>query len=665
MKKIIARLCAYNQKYKIYTQPEEAKLHIRADGTFDDVDYTCESRSGWSISGHLRYAASLALAYDETKDSEYAKLANDALADWAKKDYINSNWWHNDIGVPRMLMHTAIFLGDAIEKSNLDYVLSRLPDTVEARWTGANKSWLAENVICKGLLLGNAAMVREGTDIIKSTIFISPRGVEGVQQDYSFTQHGVQLYNHGYGLSFVNNSLTWGYVLFGSEFALTQEQLDVLTDLVLEGTYRMFRNNAMDFHPRSREIVRGIIGQPGWMNAHVPSLEILLELVKDAEKHTMLEQVYNHIKNGDRMPLLEGNNMYWCVDYMTHAQKHYYASVRWASEGVLGGDMQGGTPVNMENLLAGFAAYGGTCYMVSGKEYENILPVWDWGLLPGTTTPHVELPIEIGGVHESTFVGGVSDGGCGVIAADMHKSYDFEEKARFGGRCASFMFADIIVHLGNSCDSTAKQSMNTCYNQCLLNGDIYVDGTAVKEKYFTDKIVDSVYHGSIAYYNLDGSALSMDAGEKTGDWYRIYSASNVPEDKVSMDVFLLYKPHKKQNSSYAYAVLPGVDVETYQKYDVTAHVQILENADVQAVYNYDEDVTGAVFYTPGKFTCAGVEVCVDAPCMLLYDFKKECISITAPQPEKESIGVRIGEKCARIKVPTDAELRGKTVSFTF
>lgn len=662
---IIERFCKYYQKYNLYAESENAAEHLRDDGTYDDVNYSCESRSGWSLSNHMKYTAALALLYDRTKERSYAELANRSLAHWAKKDYRNSNWWHNDIGIPRMLMHTALFLGDALEKCNLEYVLSRLPDTVEEKWTGANKSWLAENVICKGLLMRDASMVREGSDIIKSTVFVSERGVEGVQRDCSFTQHGTQLYNHGYGCSFINNVMTWGYILCGSDFAFSDEEISVVTDLGLNGTYRMFRKDAMDFHPRSREIVRGVIGQPGSMEMHMPGLEILIELNTDPKNREMLLQVYNHIKTGERMPLLESNNMYHCVDYMTHVKERYYASVRWASDDVLGGDMEYGVPVNSENLLAGFAAYGGTCYMVSGKEYENIPPVWDWGLLPGTTTPHMDMPIEIGGRHESTFVGGVSDGSCGVIAADMHKSYDYNEKASFSGRCATFMFNDMIVHLGNSLVTDSKYDFNTCYNQCLLNGDVYADLKSVKEKCFTDKTVDSVYHDSIAYYNLDGAPLRMEACAKTGDWYRVYAASNVPQDLVTKDVFLLYRPQNKQGGSYAYAVVPGIDAEAYKSYTVDAHMLVISNNDVQAVYNTEDATVGAVFYNAGSFICKGTEISVDTPCMLMYNFKTETVYISSPEAKTQPVCVSVGIRSAEIAVGTDINEVGKTVSYLF
>lgn len=655
MRRIIERFCKYYQKYNPYTHSENAAVHIRTDGTFGDVDYTCESRSAWSLARHMHYVAALALLYDRTKDENYAKLSNLALAHWAAKDYRNTNWWHNDIGTPRLLMHSALFLGDALAPSNLDYVLSRLPDTVEEKWTGANKSWLAENVICKGLLLGNASMVREGSDIIKSTIFVSERGVEGIQKDYSFTQHGVQLYNHGYGLSFINNVMTWGYILRESDFAFSEQELDIMTNLCLKGTYRMFRKNTMDFHPRSREIVRGVIGEPGDMKMHIPGLELLLELNTDTDKKALLSQVYNHITTGARMPQLEGNNMYWCVDYMTHVKEKYYASVRWASENVLGGDIQGGVPVNSENLLAGFAAYGGTCYMVSGKEYENILPVWDWGMLPGTTTPHIEMPVEIGGFHESTFVGGVSDGVNGVIAADVHKTYNADEQANFGGKCASFLFDDVIVHLGNSLNTTSQHDFNTCFNQCLLNGEILVDGNTVKENAFTAECISSVYHDSIAYYNLDSAPLCMQAGAKSGDWYRVYAGENVPKEKVTKDVFLLYKPQDKQNGAYAYAVVPGIETETYKTFDVNKHIQVLANCDVQAVYDTEHQIFGAVFYVLGACICAGMEISVSAPCIALYDFKSKTVHITVPEPNTEVISVAIGLQRADITVPTDKQ----------
>ncbi len=661
------RICTYYVESDSCIDVQTALKCIREDGSFDDVDYTCESRSRWRTSDHLKHTVALALAYEEGKDIKFARLANLALDYWRVHDFHNSNWWHNDLGVPQLLRKAALLLWDSLSDDNLAYVLSRLQEEIEPKWTGANKIWFAENVICRGVLSRNGTSIQKGKCYIEETAFISARGCEGIQPDYSFAQHGQQLYNHGYGFAYLGNITKWAYLLRDTAFAVEEKIVDMLTDYALQGSLKMCRCHRMDYQAQSREIVRGCIGLSGEMEVYVPVLDKLAVLQSDEHMKNMLLQARGHITEGKRMPDLEGNSMYYCLDFMTHTKEKYYTSVRWASREVLGGDAQNGVPVNLENLLDGFGAYGTCCYMVSGNEYKNIFPVWDWGHIPGTTTPHVELPIEIGAFQESTFVGGVSDGDHGVIAAEMHKMYTYDETASFAGKKASFLFENLIVHLGANIHTTSAHDLNTTYNQCLLNGTVYANGTPVKEKCFTGKIA-SVFHDGIAYYNLDGAHLALDTRSKCGSWYKIYGAESTPREIVEKDVFLLYRPHIKTDDSYAYAVMPGLTLDEYRQADVNDKINILSNGYVQAVYSTEDNKLGAVFHTSGSICGAGIRIDADAPCILLYDKNIKTLYISDPEQRNAQIQICIETdgvtRAVCVSMPTAPEDKGKTVKYT-
>ncbi len=47
--------------------------------------------------------------------------------------------------------------------------------------------------------------------------------------------------------------------------------------------------------------------------------------------------------------------------------------------------------MNSENKLGYWLPYGLTYIYRRGDEYTAIFPVWDWALLPGVTSPHVEI----------------------------------------------------------------------------------------------------------------------------------------------------------------------------------------------------------------------------------------------------------------------------------
>ena len=70
---------------------------------------------------------------------------------------------------------------------------------------------------------------------------------------------------------------------------------------------------------------------------------------------------------------------------------------------------------------------GSNFISLTGKEYFNIYPVWDWQKIPGTTVVQKpELPHwkEIAKKGLTDFVGGVSDGEYGAAAFDFASAHD-------------------------------------------------------------------------------------------------------------------------------------------------------------------------------------------------------------------------------------------------
>ena len=63
--------------------------------------------------------------------------------------------------------------------------------------------WFAENVLVKAVMLKDEALLARGRAcLLETTVVAQQPGVEGIQPDGSFAQHGMQLYNNGYGFSF-------------------------------------------------------------------------------------------------------------------------------------------------------------------------------------------------------------------------------------------------------------------------------------------------------------------------------------------------------------------------------------------------------------------------------------------------------------------------------
>ncbi len=79
--------------------------------------------------------------------------------------------------------------------------------------------------------------------------------------------------------------------------------------------------------------------------------------------------------------------------------------------------------VNSEGRKSVHLSDGANYLYLSGDEYRNIFPVWDWTKVPGTTAIQGTLetgekdPIRAHGM--TTFDGGVSDGTYGMAAMDL------------------------------------------------------------------------------------------------------------------------------------------------------------------------------------------------------------------------------------------------------
>ena len=312
-------------------------------------------------------------------------------------------------------------------------------------------------------------------------------------------------------------------------------------------------------------------------------------------------------------------------------------------------------------MLGGFGAYGLCVYMQDGKEYDKIFPVLDWGCMPGTTTPDVELPLEIGGIHESEFVGSVSDGMYGLSAMDQHKTYIYDgENVAFGGRFAYFFLDEGVLHLGNHLYCNCEKEYHTTLDQCLLKGPVLSDGEVVKEDsiyhYFTP---NAVAHNGKLYLNLDRHEWKIKAGKVKGSYTRIFHSDSIPKQEVTDRTFTLVMPHDKDDDQYCYAVLPAAGSEEAETILKELPFEILLNGSVQAV-RYKNRIF-AVFYEATALVVDGQKLTVDAPCMVIWQPEDRKLLLSTPDKEKEQINVVYQDQHYKINMPQDIRYRGCSV----
>ncbi|MFT5086648.1 MAG: chondroitin AC lyase [Candidatus Latescibacterota bacterium] len=599
-------------------------VELNADGQWASVDYTDQDRASWATSRHLNHLHALAKAY-ATGAEDLRPAVFSALDHWLEYDYSNPNWWHNEIGVPRLLAPTLLLLGDELNPTQFERGVAILARATLSK-TGQNLVWLAGISAQRGLLLGDADLVATSYARIADEIHLTAE--EGIQVDYSFHQHGACLYNHGYGSGFASDGARIAALLNGTRFAFEQEKVDLLTALVLDGHQWFTRGTWQDYGSFGREIARA--GHNGAYLRRVA--EDLLELSTGREAE--LRQLRHRLD--EKAPPLVGHRHFWRGDISVQQRPSFYASARFYSDRLLNTDK----PHNEEALLSHHIADGCTFISRTDKEYADIFPVWNWQHIPGTTivqTP--ELSGELCRWGSRPFAGGVSDGQHGLAAIDF-------ERDGLQARKSWFFFADTIIALGAGITDSSGHAVHTTINQCFLNGEA-VRGEGGENTW--------VYHDGIAYFTEKDAKLQLTQDEHTGSWWRISRSTS--QEPITHKLFDLWVDHGRapQDASYAYSIAPTMSLQEVQNGQRPAIETIANTATIQAVRETELGLTGIVFYRPGSIDIApDWNVAADQSCLLLLrrQGNRLYVSVANPQNEYMELAVTISQRISGEEVTT-------------
>jgi chondroitin AC lyase len=609
------------------TQVERILGAQKPDGSWPDVDYRDMTRAGWKTSRHLSNLAVLVMAFQAPESMlrhrpELRQAVFAGLDYWLKHDFQNPNWWHNVIGVPRALGPLLLLLDSELSSEQRQRGIDILKRG-QLGMNGQNLVWVAEVSIQRGILEGDPDLIHSAFQRIAAEIKQSRQ--EGIQYDFSFHQHGKCLYNHGYGSGFAVDCSRLAVLAARTRFAFSQDKIDLLASYVLDGSQWMAYGRNHDYGADGREIVR-----PRQTASYLQDAAgNLLQLSTDRapELQTLAARMTKHYAPSS----LEGNRHFWCSDIMTHIRKGYYSSARMYSQRLVNTD----GPANSEGIKSHYIADGCNYLLVSGDEYQDIFPVWDWHRIPGTT-------VEQTGVFAGSprrkgnrdFVGGVSNGQYGLAVFDL-------ERDGLAAHKAWFFFDRQYVCLGAGISCGSRNQVLTTVNQCYLRGDVHVfNGDEEKilsqrEHRLTSPL--SIHHNQVAYIvNSDSPVLLRNAPQE-GSWKLISSSAS--KRRISHEVFTLCLDHGTgpQNAAYAYTVCPAMDIHQAQVYAQDPAVDVLSNtADLQAVRHRTLRLAQVAFYRAGSLSLdRQTTVKVDRPCLMLIHQQGKQVRLTVSDPTQK------------------------------
>lgn len=644
---------AQSQQQTLAAKVAEYRQTQQADGSWADIDYGLIPTSEVPIRAHLSRMRALAAGDYLNLDPNADQAAIQALYHWYSADRTNKNWWWNEIGKQLYLGPIAMMLGDKLPSDLVAKMAADMP--TEPYETGANRTDISKGVIFGGLLANNMLQVGRGLGGIEETIVVT--SAEGVQADYSFQQHGPQLYTGGYGEVFFDAAAYWAYQVRDLSWQFAPDKVDVLTDYFLDGVRWMNSRGTLDYNARGRGISRKVTPNLSDMLLQTDYVAAL-----SPQRSADAMAFKQHIQGGPSG--LNGFKSFWRSDYATKVGSEHFIGIKMNSARIVPTEAGNG-----ENLLGYWLGFGSTFIMQRGDEYHNLFPVWDWSLIPGVTAPHYQAkPADWGRIEQqTTFVGGVDDGKRGVAVMDM----DFFNTQ---AKKAWFSFDDEVVALGAGIRSTRSEYVSTTVNQTRLNGPVTVDG--VEYPMGSRQLVGAnwVHHDGVGYVFPTNWYGHMDNQTRTGSWQAINQGQS--PDIVSDDVFMLRIGHSWQpnNASYQYVIVPNQTADQTRQYAQSHALSVLSNTtQLQAVHHQGIDVTGIVFHNAGSLDLPNGDILsVDKPSVVLVDQSGPRAKITLATPGVGtyvqvtlSEAMNMGSRTTVVATSSDIQALGKSVLVDF
>jgi chondroitin AC lyase len=626
---------------------------LSADGTWPDINYKDASRAKWATADHLQRV--LVMAKAAVMERGRASHALDtavlmAFRVWLQQDFRNPNWWWNQIGIPQLTGEIASLMLPELPDADREKVITIMMRTEwdTGHWTGANLTWGVTTQIVRGCLQKNPAAVREAYARMYQEIRYNPQTAEGIQQDDSFHQHGVQLYNGGYGLSFADDVGRFIAFSWGAGYQIPADRMVIFSAYILDGERWMLRGKTIDFSVVGREITREgkVVAPDDWTVGPISPVGpaygfvqmVTLLAARPVPRQAEFAALAASLHAGAPSDGLTGNKNFWCSDYMAHRRSGYFTSVKMLSE-----RMQDGEMVNTEGRKSVHLSDGVNLLYVTGSEYNDIFPAWDWNKLPGTTAVQGGLdlgdPRFIGARGRTKFDGGVSDGTYGIATMDLQRGSLTAYKSWF-------FFDEGYLALGAGITlSGDKQDVATDVNQTRLSGA--VTSSLMKHSISNGsfhRTLDRpgwIYHDHVAYLFPAKTDLEMSLLPQTGRWSEIGAGSDSPVTVPTFDLWIDHGDEPK-DAKYEYVVLPGVSLMMARSYSKALTIRSLVNTEeVQAGYSRAARIVEIVFRKPGELRTPVGLVHVDHACALLIRASQGGLTVTASDPAHGSFDLDV------------------------
>ncbi|HSC39158.1 MAG TPA: polysaccharide lyase family 8 super-sandwich domain-containing protein, partial [Chitinophagaceae bacterium] len=431
------------------------------DTQWPDINYADAQRANWTLLKHLERIRDIALVWSQPSSAHYHDTALwrviiGGLDHWTQKRYWNSNWWQNEIGVPRFMRDILVLLRGRLDSTRFRQALEVMGQyRLQKKGNGANLIWSADLGLHYGAMTGDEVLMKQCADRITGEIEIT-KG-DGIQPDYSFHQHGARLQMYQYGAAFLENNVLLAWELRGTPWAFDPEKIKLLAEFVLNGWQWMARGLNTVPGTMDRSVSRVGTLHSADMRKLVP---YLCSIYPPAAKAFL---AIGAQQNGRGEPL-EGFRYFPYSDFSVYQNKAFSFFLKTISPRTLPSES-----INSENLKGKLLNSGDAYIVRNGSEYFNLMPVWNWWHLPGVTAFEGAEKID-----RRDFTGSVTnnESGLSVMDYDMEGAGGQSLTTRKYWACHNGL---VVCLLANLQQKNIPTNAFTTLDQCRWQTDVTVN----------------------------------------------------------------------------------------------------------------------------------------------------------------------------------------------
>ncbi len=550
------------QRYPITKPQIDSLINLQLpDGSWSDINYSDTKSSGWDPKRHAERLLIMSKAFVDSnhpyyEDAEVQQCIKRAIVFWDNFVPVTVQWWYREIGVPKTIGEAFILYEPYMTELEMDCAIKEMSKS-SIRGTGQNLVWQTGNVLIKGLLQNDTALVRECRDVIMGEAINERR--EGIKPDWSFHQHGPLQQFGNYGMSFTMSMGLYVTLFNNTGFAFTDDKIDILTQFIKNGYRWTLWNGMLDVNTLTRQFYHNAPQDKGIGLGFATSQ--LYTASGDEELKNILKENFSATNSTQ----FTGNNYFWCSDYGVHRTSKWMASVRCSSSRIIGTE-----EVNHDNMIGSYVGDGVTLVYQRGDEYQNVMAVWDWNKLPGVTAwtgDFKDLHPNKKENNKASFVGGVSNRESGLWTMDVDRGDGLTAQKSW------ITTPDFILCLGSGISTPHHGALTTIDQRFKRNDLKHFENGLWKSVDGVETIIGDArfYHDNMGYITLgDEASTTYGCTSQQGEWKKVMGFYKPKTETADVVTLQINHGEMPKNKSYSYLLLPGMTERQVADFDISS-----------------------------------------------------------------------------------------------